>query len=195
MRPAIHVLSACATIGSNTSASNFKCPADIVVENEDGSTMEYRGAMQEPSVCAVRTGRLSTPMLYGIQSVNVKSLREVRAGLADLFPLAVGKRSSFVTFDETYPGRTWHEKYEVLRHEAITVASDTFDTYVLQWTNISGGGSEHVYTYWIDTQTGIVLKKQGEWRSGVPLKEAGFVAEKLTHRATPIPATQVSTPN
>jgi hypothetical protein len=48
-----------------------------------------------------------------------------------------------------------------------------------QWINISGGGSEHIYTYWIDTKTGVVLKKEGQWRSGVPLKEASVTAEKV----------------
>jgi hypothetical protein len=183
----VAALSACTTTSSNTVAvgasdtqiSAFKCPTGIRVENEDRSTVEYKGATSDPTVCAVRTGRASTPMLYGIQTVNVKSLREVRSGLADLFPLSVGKKSYFMTFDETYPGRYWTERYEMLRQEPISVGADSFDAFVLQWINISGGGSEHIYTYWIDTKTGVVLKKEGQWRSGVPLKEASVTAEKV----------------
>ncbi|WP_426960382.1 hypothetical protein [Muricoccus radiodurans] len=183
-------LSACApeltasAPGGRTQISGVVCPpAGTVAVRDDGSRLRYAGAdPSDPAVCLVRTGMTTTRMLGGLMATQPVNDADRRAGLASLYPLAIG-RTATVRYRLVNPrviGQTFpfEETFRVTGEASVTLEDGaTRQAWVVQGRNRNLNDGQGVFdtTYQIDKETGVILNQvttsmTGAPASGVPVR-------------------------
>jgi hypothetical protein len=140
---------------------------------------EYRGTdPADPAICSMRTNRVAGRTLFNIGDADHQLASQVRDGLVDLFPLAVGKSARFSTSASS--GGVWSERFSVKRQEKVTVPAGTYDVYVIERTQAALlGNFEMKITYWWATNENIIVKKKVELYRGNGTSHRSYVAEKV----------------
>lgn len=96
--------------------------------------------------------------------------KSARSDLDRLWPLTIGKRIEFDVIDTSAGQDPWgetraqaknyHESFEIVRQQSVTVPAGTFDTFVVEWREkqMSPGGGEALVTFWYAPQTGYFVR-------------------------------------
>lgn len=177
---ALFLLAGCTTQGDGGTAASrlsagqappgFACPpaGTVVILSDD--TITFRGAdPNDATVCVSdRANGDVRRLIYGFYNAGGLSDTEVQAGMAPLFPLAVGRRASFI---RTVPNRRvgssqFLETHRIAREETIRVGDVEVDTWVMDRvqdsiTSFEFGALNYrgEDTHWIDKISGAYVRR------------------------------------
>gem|GEM_PF-6282540 len=117
----------------------------------------------DPAVCVLTSASGARfRNLFNLVSLPAMDEAAARRSLAQLWPLEPGKTASFTSLARTTSGNTaiFTDRWLVARREGLLVGGETRDTVVLERS--SEGAVDNVsaanYTFWLDAETGALLK-------------------------------------
>ena len=189
-------LAACVPGSPSTQASRgpvqgFTCPpAGFRVDFSGGVTITSRGAdPSDPTICLqnrVAGGTNSEPrILFHAWELPQDSESSIRRGMEALFPIAVGKSTSFSRLG---PGggvgqtQSYREVFTVEAREQIEVGNMRRDVWRIRRTSAfdasSGFGFRGELLAWRDVETFVTLRQQvvnGQWLPGNSFQATSMV--------------------
>ncbi len=157
-------------------------PPGTVAVRDDGSRWLFLGQdASEEGMCLIRVGERDLRLLFGVWAPVGPDIAEARSALSALFAAGPGKR---VTISEHIATDSWTEVWERGPDETIELSSGMRRAFRLErQMRLAGptGFSAHV-TYWIDTETGVVLRTVHRHLEGRRLPYRDMVMTRLDPR-------------
>jgi hypothetical protein len=177
------VLTALALVAAPAHADRDPCPpAGTVAVRDDGSRWVFLGQdADDAGICLVRIGEQTRKLLYGLWTPIGPDMDEARAALARLL---AGGPGTTVTIREHVMSDSWQEVWERGGDEMVTLASGPRRAVRLERRmRLHGptGFTAHV-SYWLDTETGVVLRARHRHIDGVRLPYRDVVMTRLDRR-------------
>ncbi|WP_439577654.1 hypothetical protein [Elioraea sp.] len=157
-------------------------PAGTVAVRDDGSRWVFLGQDDvDAGICLVRVGEQTRRLLFGIWTPIGPDMDEARTALARLF---AGGPGTTVTIREHVMTDSWQEVWERGGDEMVPLASGARRAVRLERRmRLHGptGFTAHV-SYWMDAETGVVLKAQHRHIDGMRLPYRDVVMTRLDRR-------------
>jgi hypothetical protein len=132
--------------------------------------------------------------------------RSARSELDRLWPLKVGNKVEFNILDTTpvqptdrYAQKHYHESFEVVRQQRVTVPAGTFDTFVVQWAEKEIGQHHDTSvaegSLWYAPQVGYFVKSAVNIVNAIAADPYGGTQyASMTYEAAEVTAPDGSTP-
>jgi hypothetical protein len=153
-----------------------------VAVRDDGSRWIFLGPDEEDDgLCLVRVGEQTKRLLFGFWTPIGPDVTEARFALARLLE---GGPGTTVTIREYVMSDSWQETWQRGDEEVLPLASGMRRAVRLERRmRLHGptGFSAHV-TYWLDAETGVVLKAQHRHIEGRRLPYRDLVMTRLDRR-------------
>lgn len=143
----------------------FRCPpAGLRVVLPEGTLTHHGPDSADSAVCRATTAAgVNQRLLLNFVPLPIHDEASVRAGLARLWPLEVGKTTDFSFIGRTRDQSTFRfaERWRVDRAERITLAGALRDVLVISRTQEGMLGNLFLgtQTYWYDPAIGVFLKR------------------------------------
>ncbi len=164
-------------------ASREPCPPPgTVAIRDDGARLEFLGEDEsEPGLCVIRRGDQEVKLLFGLWAPPGPDIGHARAALASLLTGAPGTQ---VSLSEHVATDTWHETWRRGFEEEVVLASGRRRAIRLERTmRMSGPVSLAAeVVYWVDAETGVVLKATHRHVAGLRLPYRDLVITRLDRR-------------
>ncbi len=173
----------------------FRCPVqDASVTYDDGRSLTFQGATpDDPQICLARSGSGELRLAFGmVEEGGGSEGRGHRQGLREFFPARARSTASYTATVVSagsgvqYPFET---RWRTLGFDAIRVPAGRFDAVGLERVATGTGnnaGQMVTFRYWIDTASGIVVKREVEVNRGSTIQRS-FQATALTVPPPPPP--------
>ncbi len=176
---------------------DFTCPAEgTAVVLDDGRQLRFAGAdPADPGICRATTAAgQPVRLIWGMVEEGSAEGRGHRAPMAPLFPAKTGANVAY-TADLSSPGSGIQYRYDtrwrVRGWEKVTVPAGTFNAVIFE-RSVQGTGSNtaqgFTLTYWVDGNSGVVVKRTVALRQGGSTLMRPFQAVKLSLPPPPRPA-------
>ncbi|MFQ3622424.1 MAG: hypothetical protein SNJ73_02650 [Acetobacteraceae bacterium] len=157
-------------------------PPGTVAVRDDGSRWLFLGQdASEEGMCLIRVGDRDLRLLFGVWAPVGPDVAEARSALSALLTAGPGKT---VTIREHVATDSWTEVWERGADETLELATGTRRAFRLErHMRLAGpvGFSARV-TYWIDTETGVVLRTVHRHLEGLRLPYRDMVMTRLDRR-------------
>lgn len=157
-------------------------PPGTVAVRDDGSRWVFVGQDAEDlGICLVHVGEQTRRLLFGLWTPIGPDVAEARTALARLLE---GGPGTTVTIREHVMTDSWQETWQRGEEEALALSSGTRRAVRLERRmRLHGptGFTAHV-TYWMDADTGVVLKAQHRHIDGRRLPYRDVVMTRLDRR-------------
>jgi len=164
-------------------ADRDPCPSPgTIAVREDGQRLVFAGEdPEEEALCLVRIGEQTRRLLFGFWAPIGPELDEARAALAQLLSGGPGTR---VTIREHVFTDSWLETWERGDEETVALRSGPRRAVRLDRTmRLSGPTGFHaIASYWIDVETGVVLKATHRHLEGLRLPYRDMLITHLDTR-------------
>lgn len=168
---------------------DFTCPADgTAVTYDDGRRLSFSGAdPADPKVCLARTDAgQQVRLIWGMVEEGASEGRGHAAPMTPLFPAKTGGNVSY-TADLSSPGSgiqyRFDTRWRVVGFEQVEVPAGKFNAVVFE-RSVQGTGSNagqsFKLTYWVDGNSGAVVKRTVELGRGGSTLLRPFQAVKLS---------------
>lgn len=157
-------------------------PPGTVAVRDDGSRWVFAGQDAEASgICLVHVGEQTKRLLYGLWTPIGPDVEDARLALARLLE---GGPGTTVTIREHVMSDSWQETWQRGEEEAVALSSGTRRAVRLERRMRLHGPTGFVahVTYWMDADTGVVLKAQHRHIEGVRLPYRDLVMTWLDRR-------------
>ncbi|WP_337875062.1 hypothetical protein [Elioraea sp.] len=177
------LLAALVAAAAPAQAGRDPCPPPgTVAVRDDGARWLFLGQDEEDDgLCLVRVGEQTRRLLFGFWTPIGPDLAEARAALARLLE---GGPGTTVTIREHVMSDSWQETWQRGEEEAVALASGTRRALRLERRMRLFGPTGFVahVTYWLDADTGVVLKTQHRHIEGMRLPYRDLVMTRLDRR-------------
>ncbi|MBW8270403.1 hypothetical protein [Caldovatus aquaticus] len=155
----------------------FACPRPgSVVTYDDGRTLAFTGAAPDnPAVCLARAdGGEEVRLVHAVIPDSPLEGRGHAEGMAPLWPAQAGNAAQYRSVVRSAGSGIRYDfdaRWRVVGFESVAVPAGRFDAVVLErrWSQRSGGELDAVIRYWLDTDSGIPLKRSVETIRGTTL--------------------------
>ncbi|MCS6853565.1 MAG: hypothetical protein NZ523_02250 [Elioraea sp.] len=157
-------------------------PPGTVAIRDDGTRLEFLGEdNSEAGLCLVRRGEQEVKLLFGLWAPPGPEIGQARAALASLLAGAPGTQ---VSISEHVATDTWYETWRRGPEEEIALTGGRRRAIRLERTMRMSGpvplAAEVVY--WVDAETGVVLKATHRHLAGLRLPYRDVVITRLDRR-------------
>lgn len=152
------------------SAAEFHCPpSGLLIRTTTGQQFRFVEANGERCSYVDKNGDTREQYALLIDGFRPAAKNNLDA----LWPLRVGNRVEYDVVDTTpvqptdrFSQRHYHEKFDVLRQERISVPAGTFDAFVVEWNETEIGRSHDTavakVTLWYAPEVGYFVKSDAD---------------------------------
>lgn len=157
-------------------------PPGTVAIRDDGTRLEFLGEDDdEAGLCLVRRGDQEVKLLFGLWAPPGPDIGHARAALASVL---AGTPGTQVSISEHVATDTWHETWRRGPEEEIVLAGGRRRAIRLERTMRMSGPVPLLaeVVYWVDSETGVVLKATHRHVAGLRLPYRDLVITRLDRR-------------
>lgn len=179
---AFSLLAALAALHPARAGSDPCPPAGTVAVRDDGARWLFVGQdAAEPGLCLVRIGQETRRLLYGIWTPIGPDMEAARAAFGRLF---AGGPGTTVAIREHVMTDSWHEEWSWVGEETVALATGPRRAVRLERRMRLAGptGFTAQVSYWVDAETGVVLRARHRHIDGVRLPYRDLVITRLDPR-------------
>lgn len=172
-----------AALSAPALAARDPCPPPgTVAIRDDGARLEFLGEDDaEAGLCVIRRGDQEVKLLFGLWAPPGPDIGQARAALAALL---AGTPGTEVSLSEHVATDTWHETWRRGPEEEVLLAEGRRRAIRLERTMRMSGPVPLAaeVTYWVDAETGVVLKATHRHVAGLRLPYRDLVITRLDRR-------------
>lgn len=157
-------------------------PAGTVAVRDDGARWVFLGEdAEEPGLCLIRIGEATRKLLHGFWTPIGPDTQAARAAFARLF---AGGPGTTVQIREYVMTDSWLEEWTWTGEETVALADGPRPAVRLDRRMRLAGPTAFAAqaTYWLDAETGVLLRVRWQHLEGVRLPYRDLVITRLDRR-------------